>query len=529
MQDTWQATPALTLAAGLRFDRTTLLLAASQWSPRLGAGVRRVAAHRRCAPRSAASTSRRSPNTCCSPRRPRRARCRRSSTRTATRTTEEGGASAGGADVEPERQWALEAGVEHRFGRGAAPRRRLLAASRRRVRRSQRVLRDDDRVPERRRRGAGPRRRRAARVRARRDVVRLRQRQRRQGDAGGADHRRCVPRGRRRRHRAGRRVHARPRSAGRRLGRTDVDRVARRALSMVGRLRERDAARAGRGRGGRPGVAARSPIASTSSAGRVQVRARRCRCSRPCSSGRDRASAISLRGAVLNLFDARYAYNFGNPFSGTHFGAPAFRVRHGPRGDALTRGCPLGAPTRASGVQLDITATGTRNIPSPRQQTWRYPFRLMARIRSVVVAALAVALGYRRDAAGPTQGASRAAATPARQGQLADRRRRPATHLVAAQRDAHQPGQRQGHEAGVEAASSTTQPRQLHNLFPPLIVSDVRDDDRAEADRRRRRRLRQPLRHRPRRPARSSGSGTSTARSPSRPAAAATTRCARAA
>ena len=25
---------------------------------------------------------------------------------------------------------------------------------------------------------------------------------------------------------------------------------------------------------------------------------------------------------VLNLFNARYAYNFGNPFSGTHFGAP---------------------------------------------------------------------------------------------------------------------------------------------------------------------------------------------------------------
>ena len=33
---------------------------------------------------------------------------------------------------------------------------------------------------------------------------------------------------------------------------------------------------------------------------------------------------------VLNLFDERYAYNFGNPFSGTHFGAPrsvAFTVR----------------------------------------------------------------------------------------------------------------------------------------------------------------------------------------------------------
>ena len=31
---------------------------------------------------------------------------------------------------------------------------------------------------------------------------------------------------------------------------------------------------------------------------------------------------VSLRASVLNLFAARYAYNFGNPFSGTHFGAP---------------------------------------------------------------------------------------------------------------------------------------------------------------------------------------------------------------
>jgi hypothetical protein len=29
-----------------------------------------------------------------------------------------------------------------------------------------------------------------------------------------------------------------------------------------------------------------------------------------------------VRAAALNLFNARYAYNFGNPFSGTHFGAP---------------------------------------------------------------------------------------------------------------------------------------------------------------------------------------------------------------
>jgi hypothetical protein len=32
--------------------------------------------------------------------------------------------------------------------------------------------------------------------------------------------------------------------------------------------------------------------------------------------------AVQLRTAALNLFDQRYAYNFGNPFSGTHFGAP---------------------------------------------------------------------------------------------------------------------------------------------------------------------------------------------------------------
>jgi outer membrane receptor protein involved in Fe transport len=31
---------------------------------------------------------------------------------------------------------------------------------------------------------------------------------------------------------------------------------------------------------------------------------------------------VHVRAAVLNLLDARYAYNFGNPFSGTHFGAP---------------------------------------------------------------------------------------------------------------------------------------------------------------------------------------------------------------
>jgi hypothetical protein len=37
---------------------------------------------------------------------------------------------------------------------------------------------------------------------------------------------------------------------------------------------------------------------------------------------RGERAAAQLRASILNLFDERYAYNFGNPFSGTHFGAP---------------------------------------------------------------------------------------------------------------------------------------------------------------------------------------------------------------
>jgi hypothetical protein len=36
---------------------------------------------------------------------------------------------------------------------------------------------------------------------------------------------------------------------------------------------------------------------------------------------RNRHADVSLRVSVLNLADRPFAYNFGNPFSGTHFGA----------------------------------------------------------------------------------------------------------------------------------------------------------------------------------------------------------------
>jgi outer membrane receptor for Fe3+-dicitrate len=36
---------------------------------------------------------------------------------------------------------------------------------------------------------------------------------------------------------------------------------------------------------------------------------------------------LSARAALFNITNASYAYNFGNPFSGTHFGAPrSFRL-----------------------------------------------------------------------------------------------------------------------------------------------------------------------------------------------------------
>ena len=36
---------------------------------------------------------------------------------------------------------------------------------------------------------------------------------------------------------------------------------------------------------------------------------------------RGKGHELSLRAALLNLTGERFAYNFGNPFSGTHFGA----------------------------------------------------------------------------------------------------------------------------------------------------------------------------------------------------------------
>ena len=65
------------------------------------------------------------------------------------------------------------------------------------------------------------------------------------------------------------------------------------------------------------------------------------------------------------------------------------------------------------------------------------------------------------------------------------------------------------------------EPRQMHSLFPPLIIEQRQHPQRPEADRHRRRRLRQHLRHRRRNGRSCSGRSISTAPGRRRPTAAA--------
>jgi len=106
VQDTWQANARLTVAAGVRFDRSTLLLARRQSSPRAGVSFRVTDS----------TVVRASINRYFQPPQPEYLLL--SSSEQARElspfVTDEAG---GGADVEPERQWALEAGLEHRVGR----------------------------------------------------------------------------------------------------------------------------------------------------------------------------------------------------------------------------------------------------------------------------------------------------------------------------------------------------------------------------------------------------------------------------
>jgi outer membrane receptor protein involved in Fe transport len=102
-QDTWQAAPTLTIAAGVRFDRTRQLLPRHQWSPRLGIAYAVTET----------TTLRGSLSRFYQPPQPEFLLLASSDEARVLSPFEQGGAA-----IEPERQWAVEAGVEHRFAHG---------------------------------------------------------------------------------------------------------------------------------------------------------------------------------------------------------------------------------------------------------------------------------------------------------------------------------------------------------------------------------------------------------------------------
>jgi outer membrane receptor for ferrienterochelin and colicin len=104
-QDTWQVAPRVTVSGGLRFDHSALLLARSQWSPRVGTAVD---LGRDTVARAALSRFFQPPqpeNLLLS-----------SSPEARVLSAISVGDAEGGADLEPERQWGMEIGVDRRLG-----------------------------------------------------------------------------------------------------------------------------------------------------------------------------------------------------------------------------------------------------------------------------------------------------------------------------------------------------------------------------------------------------------------------------
>ena len=105
-QDSWQVAPRLTLSGGVRFDRSTMLLERSQMSPRVGVAVRL----------GSSTVVRGSVSRFFQPPQPENLLLS-SSPEARVLSSIVVGDAVGGADVEPERQWATEAGVEHQLSR----------------------------------------------------------------------------------------------------------------------------------------------------------------------------------------------------------------------------------------------------------------------------------------------------------------------------------------------------------------------------------------------------------------------------
>ncbi len=105
-QDSWHLAPRITLSGGLRFDRSTMLLERTQISPRVGMAVRV----------GSSTVVRGSVSRFFQPPQPENLLLSSSPEARVLSSTVVGGAE-GGAEVEPERQWATEAGIEHQLSR----------------------------------------------------------------------------------------------------------------------------------------------------------------------------------------------------------------------------------------------------------------------------------------------------------------------------------------------------------------------------------------------------------------------------
>ena len=106
VQDEWQASSSLTVSAGVRYDASRLLLDRHQWSPRIGAAYRA----------GTSTVVRGSLSRFFQPPQPENVLL--SSSEQARQLSPFAQDDlGGGADLEPERQWAGELGVEHWLGR----------------------------------------------------------------------------------------------------------------------------------------------------------------------------------------------------------------------------------------------------------------------------------------------------------------------------------------------------------------------------------------------------------------------------
>ncbi len=192
LQDEWTVRSGLTLSGGVRFDSSGLGPRRQQVSPRVGAAYR-----------ADGTVLRGSVSRFFQPPQPENFLLSSSEeARVLSPFATEGGS--GGAELEPERQWMFEAGVNHQFASRMRSRRRGVAPHNHRRRRSQCLRRHDDHLSECRLQGPRRRHRSSRRAAATIVVVRVSELLGRPRPPEWTDHRRLVSRRRHRGHRFGR-------------------------------------------------------------------------------------------------------------------------------------------------------------------------------------------------------------------------------------------------------------------------------------------------------------------------------------